>query len=88
LPKRPTQERTSGNREKVRSIVKQCRRSAVKDEQIERFANEAFDLNDLLSDAKQATFTRDEVREYMNRALLFLRAFLQAIDEKKLRTNN
>jgi hypothetical protein len=88
LPKRPIQEKTSGDREKVRSICALCRRSDIKDEQIERFANEAYDLNDLLSDAKQATFNRDEVREYMNRALLFLRSFLQALDENKLRSIN
>jgi hypothetical protein len=88
LCKRPTQEKTSGTREKVRSICAQCRRSDVKNEQIERFANEANDLNDLLSNAKQVSFSRDEVREYMNRALLFLRSFLQALDEKKLRPNN
>jgi len=85
LPRRLTQEKTGGDREKVRSICAQCCLSDVKTEQIEYFANEAYELNDLLSDAKQATFNRDKVREYMNRSLLFLRTFLQAIDEKKLR---
>lgn len=85
LPRRLIQEKTGGDREKVRSICNQCCRSDVKAEQIERFANEAYDLNDLLSDAKQATFNRDKVREYMNRALLFLLTFLQSLDSRKLR---
>lgn len=85
LPKRPIQEKSSGNREKVSSICTQCCQFDIKAEQIEHLANEAYNLNDLLSGAKQTKLNRDEVREYMNRALLFLLTFLQAIDENKLR---
>lgn len=85
LPRRPTQEETRGARKKVRSICTQCGSSDVKAEQIERLASEAHDLNNLLSDAKQKMLSRGQVRETMNRALLFLQTLLQAVDEKKLR---
>ena len=84
LPKRPTQEKTKGDQGKVLSIFSQCSRSGLDATVLNSLADEAHNLIDLLS-AKQKSFTRSEVRELMNRGLVFLRAFLRSLDEKKMR---
>lgn len=86
LPKRPQQEKTGNDSKKVLSICKQCSRDGVDSKQIENLAKEAHDLNDLLSGAKQNRLSRDQVREFMNRGLMFLLAFLKLLDEQKIRT--
>ena len=86
LKRRPQQEKTKNDKEKVMSICKQCCRDGVEVEQIEAYANEAYDLTNLLSKAKQEMLTRDRVRELMNRGLVFLLAFFRILDEKKMRS--
>ena len=85
LPKRLQQEETGGNQKKLLSICKQCSRDGVDSKQIENLAKKAHDLNDILSGAKQKKLSRDQVREFMNRGLVFLLAFLQMLDEQKMR---
>lgn len=85
LLRRPKQEKAKTHRDKTISICKQCLRSGVAKEQIELLANEANDLNNLLSGAKQDVMNRDQVRELMNRGFVFLRNFLGIIDENKMR---
>jgi hypothetical protein len=84
LPKRPQQEKAKSLQDKVTSIATQCRRPSVDTRQIEQLAQEAYDLNDELSEAKQCSMSRERVRELMNRGFLFLRSFLRALDETKL----
>jgi len=85
LKRRPKQEKAKSRRDKTISICEQCLRSGVAKEQIELLANEANDLNNLLSAAKQAVMNRNQVRELMNRGFVFLRNFLGIIDENKMR---
>ncbi len=85
LPKRPKQEIAKGNKEKVRSICRQCSFEGIDSKQIEILANEVHVLNALLSGAKQNKFTRDHVRELLNRGLVFLLSLLQMIDNQKIR---
>lgn len=86
LKRRTTQEETKNQKDKILSICRQCARPGVPAEQIDQLANESTDLNKMLSGAKQDVMSRDQVRELMNRGFLFLRTFLRAIDENKLRT--
>ncbi|MDH5767572.1 MAG: hypothetical protein OEZ31_01250 [Nitrospirota bacterium] len=85
LPRRQQQEEAKSHRDKTLSICKQCSRTGVAAEQIDQLANEASDLNKLLSGSKQDVMSRDQVRELMNRGFLFLRSFLRIIDENKMR---
>jgi|MudIll2142460700_1097286.scaffolds.fasta_scaffold13376_2 hypothetical protein len=85
LQRRQSQEKTKNNQEKVRSICAQCCFSGVDDTQIEQLANEANDLNKLLSEAKQEAMNRDSVRELMNRGFLFLRSFMRTLDKNRMR---
>jgi len=88
LQKRPTQEKTGRIQEKIQSICNQCSHAGVVNEQITNRAKEAYDLNDHLSSAKQNQLTRDQVRELLNRGIVFLLAFLQMLDEQKMRTSS
>ncbi len=85
LPRRQQQEEAKSHRDKTLSICKQCSRTGVATELIDQFANEASDLNKLLSGSKQDVMSRDQVRELMNRGFLFLRSFLRIIDENRMR---
>lgn len=85
LTRRQKQEEAKSQRDKTLSICKQCFRTGVATELIEQLANEANDLNRLLSGSKQNVMSRDQVRELMNRGVLFLRTFLRTIDENKMR---
>ena len=85
LPKRPQQEAANGHRGKITSICKQCSRDGVSSTQIDQLANQAEELNNLLSRSKQDAMTRDRVRELMNRGFILLRSFLKTIDDNKLR---
>lgn len=85
LVRRPKQEEAKNQPDKVLSICKQCSRTGVATELIDQLANEANDLNRLLSGSKQDVMSRERVRELMNRGFLFLLTFLRTIDENKLR---
>lgn len=85
LPRRNIQEVAKSYEEKIQSICKQCSRTGLVMGQIDQLANEARDLNNLLSGSKQDMMSRDLIRELMNRGFLFLRSFLRIIDENKLR---
>ena len=85
LPRRQLQEKAKNPKIKIQSICKQCCRSAVDTRNIEQLVNQVDDLYDKMSGAKQHSMTRDQVRELMNRGLVFLLAFLRMLDENKLR---
>jgi hypothetical protein len=84
LPRRRKQEKARNHTAKVQSICSQCCYSAVDPRQIEELAKQIDDLNGQMSGAKQSSMTRDQVRELMNRGLVFLLTFLRMLDENKL----
>ena len=86
LLRRINQEKAKNHRAKIQSICNQCCRSAVDLRQIEQLVNQIEDLNDQMSRAKQSLMTRDQVRELMNRGLVFLLTFLRMLDDTKFRT--
>lgn len=88
LQKRPHQEKTGGDGKKVQSICKQCCHFDVDNTLINQLASEADELKNILSEAKQASLTRDQVRERMNRGFIFLRAFLRTLDKQKMRVQS
>jgi hypothetical protein len=81
LQRRQSQERTKNNKEKVLSICTQSSVEGIDQAHIEQLADEAVELNRLLSEAKQESMNRDSVRELMNRGFVFLRSFLRTLDE-------
>jgi hypothetical protein len=85
LSRRPRQGKAGNPGDKVRSICSQACHPAVDSAQIERLAQQADDLNDYLSGAKQGGMTRTQIREAVNRGLVFFLAFLRMIDETRLR---
>lgn len=84
LRKRPRQEKASAVQVKVHSICDQCCKPSVDGRQIRQLEQEACDLIDELSEAKQRSMTRERVRELMNRGFLFLLSLLRALDENKM----
>jgi len=86
LPQRPRQEPAPTWREKIRSIGRQAGRATVLVDEFDRLAADATKLIDALSGAKQRAYSRDDVHMLFKQALIFLLAFLRALDEKKLRS--
>ncbi len=85
LQRRPNQEPAKGDSAKVKSICQQCKDASVDVAQIEFLVSEAPKLKDQLSGAKDNLLSRDEVRELLNKGLIYLRTFLRIIDAKKLK---
>jgi hypothetical protein len=85
LRRRPKQEVASKTRAKVESIGGQCGRTGLSLQHFERLAGDAEDLLGRLSGAKQANMSREKIMELFRDGLLFLKAFLDSIDENRLR---
>jgi hypothetical protein len=85
LARRPTQEPAPHTTEKIASIGGQCSRPGLAPDHFMRLGADAHSLLDRLSDAKQKNFSRAEVMDQYNQALLFLQAFLDSLDETRLR---
>jgi hypothetical protein len=83
--RRPRQEETGNQKDKVISIGEQCHRGTLGKPYFERIGDEAKNLNGQLSGAKQGAITREQVQLLFSKALLFLASFLGSIDEAKLR---
>lgn len=87
LRRRPTQESTKRKiSNKVLSIGKQCLKTTVPQTELNELASEAEHLIDVLSSAKEDTMERERTRALFNRACTFLKRFLGAIDETKLKS--
>jgi len=86
LPRRPKQEKAGRAGDKVRSIGEQCNRPMLAPDHFARLANEAGPLLDQLSGTKDKALSRDDIRELLIRGLTFLNAFLDGIDENRLRS--
>jgi hypothetical protein len=85
LKRRPQQEPARKPRNKIISIGAQCGRAHLQLPYFERLGADADDLLDRLSGTKQASMTREKIIELFREGLLFLKAFLESIDENRLR---
>jgi len=85
--RRPEQEETGSKTvNKITSIGKQCGRPIFHADHFARLGADCTDLINKFSGAKQATMPRNEIMAQFNEGLLFLKAFLDSIDESKLRS--
>jgi fatty acid-binding protein DegV len=79
---RPVQEQAKG-RDKIISIGRQCSNSPAA--VFEHIADDIHKINDELSGAKRASYSREQMLELFNRALSALVALLSNVDKAKLR---
>jgi len=85
LQQRPKQEKASNNWDKVISISNQIKRDSIDKDDIINWASQLEEIIDELSEAKQGNLSRDEWRNRLNRATLFLDSFLKGLDPLKMR---
>lgn len=86
IKRRPRQEPSPGWAAKVASVGLQCGQEGLQPYHFLRLGDDASKLLNELSGFKQEELPRDEVLGYFHRGLLFLNAFLDALDETKVRT--
>jgi len=84
IRRRPLQEPTSNNREKIRSIGRQCALTGMED-QFEALASQGPEIINTLSGTKQTAIPRPELITLFQRGVLFLDALLKSIDGATLR---
>jgi hypothetical protein len=82
--RRPVQEPTSNNREKVRSIGRHCALAGLED-QFELLASPWHEIINTLSSKKETAIPRAELIFHFQRGVFVLDALLKIVDEKKLR---
>ena len=82
---RPIQEPAKNQRGKIISIGKQLARHDILSSDIESWALQWDKLANELSGSKQAHISRDEWRDLLRRAALFLQEILQGLDPTKLK---
>jgi hypothetical protein len=85
LRRRPVEEAAKNQRSKILSIGRQLAHAGITEEDTQTWANNWERLVDELSDAKQGNYSRDEWRDVLRRAILFLQELLQGIDPAKFR---
>lgn len=86
LKRRSTQEKTRNERNKILSIGTQLKIDAIQLENIRSWAHQWEELlGKDLSSAKDQAMPREEWRRRLQRATLFLRAFLTGLDPQKMR---
>jgi len=85
LASRPTQEPARKANEKVLSIERQCGCGTLPPDHFSHLGTEATRLLEALSNAKQGELSRPQVMERYNQTLLLLQAFLNSLDETRLR---
>jgi hypothetical protein len=83
--RRPRQEVARGWAEKVASVGRQCAHPSLLADHFSRLGADAATLMNQLSGAKQTDMDRDRLIDSFNQGLLFLSAFMDSIDEGKLR---
>jgi len=84
LKRRSKQEKTGNERAKIISIGKQLKRDTVPEEPIESLSDKWVELLDkYLSSAKEESISRDEWRNRLAQATIFLSSLLNALDVKK-----
>jgi hypothetical protein len=85
MHRRPSQEPAKNQKGKIISIGKQLARHDILSRDIESWALQWDRLANELSGSKQANISRDEWRDLLRRAALFLQELLQGLDPAKLK---
>jgi hypothetical protein len=85
MRRRPRQEPAKNQKGKIISIGEQLARDGISRSDIESWALQWEKLANELSGSKQANISRDEWRDLLRRAALFLQEILQGLDPTKLR---
>jgi hypothetical protein len=85
LRRRPIQESAPKLRDKIMSLGQQCNRANLDEAHFERLGADAEVLLNDFSGVKQAKLSREGLKEFFNRGLLFLDALMTSIDENRLR---
>jgi len=85
LRRRPRQEPAKSQREKIISIFRQIGEDGISEWAVENMATRWEKLVGELSSSKQKNYSRDEWRNCLRRASLFLMEFLQSLDPSKMK---
>jgi hypothetical protein len=85
LKRRPQQEQTGNERAKILSIGCQLKWDQLNEDIISIWADQWADINDQLSQSKQADLSREGWGIRLNTATLFLSSFLNGLDQSKCR---
>jgi hypothetical protein len=85
MRRRPRQESAKNQKGKIISIGEQLARDDILRSDIESWALQWEKLANELSGSKQANISRDEWRDLLRRAFLFLQEILQGLDPTKLK---
>jgi hypothetical protein len=83
---RPNQERAKSQKDKISSIGRQLAKNGIQQTDIQSWADQWDQLANELSGAKQKDYSREEWRNLLRRATLFLQEVLQGLDPAKLRS--
>jgi len=86
IRRRPKQEVAKSFDDKIMSLGKQCGRPLLSNDHFVSLAFDGKKLTDVLSGGKQRALTRDQLIEFFNDGLMYLRGLLLSIDETRLRT--
>lgn len=85
MRRRPKQERAGSQGDKILSICRQCKGPGITDAAMQSMADRWEVLVNELSASKNRQFSRDQWRETLSRATLFLIELLQSLDRSKMR---
>ena len=86
LRRRRLPEAASSRKAKVLSICNQCCKSGIDPVRIDSLAASADEQNDVLSSYKDRSASRAQLQIHFDSAVLFIKSFLDALDETKLKT--
>ena len=84
LRRRPVQEKTGNNYNKILSFGLQLKRDELRENVVREWASQWDKLVDELSQAKQGGLSRDEWNQRLQRATLFLNGLLKGLDPSKM----
>ena len=84
LRRRPTQEKSSRQYDKIFSIGTQLKGAGVDASQVHTWACQWEEINDELSASKRAALTREEWARHLRRATAFLNGLLKGLDPSKV----
>jgi hypothetical protein len=82
---RPHQEKASNWEDKIQSVLAQTAYGTISQLQITQIAQQLTPLMNELSESKDKTISRDQCKRVLSKAVLFLTALLQSIDQSKFR---
>ena len=86
IRRRPEQKKTRNIQAKVESILRQTHKPEIEEKNIEILSKRASEIVKELSNSKQSNISRQEIRNLLIRSITFMKEFLYAIDETKLKS--